>query len=92
MGFLIFNIINYDFNYYLYNFYKNYDYFYDLYNKYDFYCYHYYCNYLSRYHHFLFRVRSKRTTEKPWYDVSDDEIDPIASIIEVRGSSDDDVF
>ena len=44
----------------------------------------------------LFRPRPRRT-EKPWYDVSDEEVDMvipdhITSIISVRGSSDDDVF
>ena len=43
-------------------------------------------------------VRSRgRTEEKPWYDVSDDEVDlstpeHITSIISVRGSSDEDLY
>ena len=57
----------------------------------------------AAFQHFLyslgyFRSRTKRRTpEKPWYDVSDEEVDMsvpdhITSIISVRGSSDDDVF
>merc|ERR1719219_2847867 len=43
------------------------------------------------------KARSKKKEEKPWYDVSDEEVeiptvDHITSIISVRGSSDEDPF
>ena len=43
------------------------------------------------------KTRSKKKEEKPWYDVSDEEVeiptvDHITSIISVRGSSDEDPF